>query len=61
MSLVEIHLNRWSQPVRFLDTRKVAEQIVRAWAETSPDGSSESLVDTLDRTLRDVVVALCDA
>lgn len=59
MSLVEIHLNRWSQPVRFVDTRKVATQIVQAWAASS-DGSPESLVDALDRTLRDLVVAMCD-
>jgi len=39
----------------------VAIQIVEHWVATSPDGSPESLMDTLDKTLKEIVVQLCDA
>ena len=61
MAFVELRLNRYQQPVRYLNTRKTAEDIVRAWVNTSPDGSPESLVQQLDDTLRQILVSICDA
>ena len=61
MSIVEAQLNRWGQPTRVIDTRKVAQQIVEHWMATSSDGSPESLMNTLDDTLKQIVIQLCDA
>lgn len=60
MPIVEAKLFR-GEPTRVIDTRKAAENIVLYWAEHSPDGKPEDLVDVIDKTLHDILIALCDA
>jgi hypothetical protein len=59
--LVEAKFNRYGSPVRVVDTRKAAEHIVQHWADTTPDGNPESLVVIIDKTLKEILVQLCDA
>jgi len=61
VAFIETRLNRWGEPTRYVDTRKVANQIVDHWSKTSPDGNATSLIDVIDRTLQQILVGLCDA
>jgi hypothetical protein len=53
-------LNRWAEPVRWLDTHELAVRTVATWTSTSPDGSPESLISAFEATLNGVLRALCD-
>jgi len=60
VAYVELKINRYGQMVRVIDTRKVATEIIEHWSATS-DGDSQSLIDELDRSLKEIVILLCDA
>lgn len=52
-------IDRWQEPVRWVDTRDVAEKLVETWIAEA-DHSRESLIMAIDATMRGVLKALCD-
>ena len=60
MAIIEYRLNRYNEPVRTIDTHKVAHQIVEQWANGNDD-DPEGLVRLIDNVLKEIVLSLTDA